>query len=245
MASLNKVMLIGNLTRDPELRYTPKGMAVTDIGLAVNRTYQVENERREEVTFIDVTFWGKAAEVIAQYMKKGRPIYVEGRLRLDSWDDKQTGQKRSRLTVTGEEFQFLGSREGAGGGGGEGGNYEGGGGGNQRGGGNYGGGGGGGGNYGGGGGGNYGGGGGGNYGGGGSGGGGGGNYGGGSGGGGGYSQNRPAQPSQRPPQPQQGGGDEYDDGPPRSSNQGGGGSGGGGQRPDAFPAGLDDDEIPF
>jgi single-strand DNA-binding protein len=225
MASLNKVMLIGNLTRDPELRYTPKGMAVTDIGLAVNRTYQVENERREEVTFIDVTFWGKAAEVIAQYMKKGRPIYVEGRLRLDSWDDKQTGQKRSRLTVTGEEFQFLGSREGAGGGGGEGGNYEGGGGGNQRGGGNYGGGGGSG-NYGGGGG---------NY------GGGGGNYGG--GGGGGYSQNRPSQQSQRPPQ--QSGGGDYDDGPPPRSSGSGQGGGGGGQRPDAFPPGLDDDEIPF
>lgn len=220
MASLNKVMLIGNLTRDPELRYTPKGMAVTDIGLAVNRTYQVENERREEVTFIDVTFWGKAAEVIAQYMKKGRPIYVEGRLRLDSWDDKQTGQKRSRLTVTGEEFQFLGSREGAGGGGGNEGNYEGGGGGGgQRSGGNYGGGGGGG-SYGGSG-------------------GAGGNYGGGGGGGGGYS-NRPSQ-SQRPPQQSSGG--DYDDAPPPPRQSG---QGGGGQRPDAFPSGLDDDdEIPF
>ncbi|RYD27451.1 MAG: single-stranded DNA-binding protein, partial [Verrucomicrobiaceae bacterium] len=118
MASLNKVMLIGNLTRDPELRYTPKGMAVTDIGLAMNRRYVVDGEKREEVTFVDVTFWGKGAEIISQYMKKGSPIYVEGRLRLDSWEDKQSGQKQSRLKVTGEEFQFLGAREGSGGGGG-------------------------------------------------------------------------------------------------------------------------------
>ncbi len=110
MASLNKVMIIGNLTRDPELRYTPKGQAVTDIALAVNRRYVVDGEKREEVTYVDVTFWGKGAEIIAQYMKKGNPMYVEGRLRLDSWDDKTTGQKRSRLTVTGEEFQFLGGK---------------------------------------------------------------------------------------------------------------------------------------
>lgn len=115
MASLNKVMLIGNLTRDPEIRYTPKGQAVTDIGLAINRRYKVENEMREEVTFVDVTFWGKSAETIGQYMKKGRPLYVEGRLQLDSWDDKQTGQKRSRLKVIGDEFQFIGSKEGGGG----------------------------------------------------------------------------------------------------------------------------------
>lgn len=118
MASLNKVMLMGNLTRDPEIRYTPKGQAVTDIGLAINRRYKVENETREEVTFVDVTFWGKSAEIIGQYMKKGRPIYVEGRLQLDTWDDKQTGQKKSRLKVIGDEFQFLGSKEGGSGGGG-------------------------------------------------------------------------------------------------------------------------------
>ena len=110
MASLNKVMIIGNLTRDPELRYTPKGQAVTDIALAVNRRYVVDGEKREEVTYVDVTFWGKGAEIIAQYMKKGNPMYVEGRLRLDSWDDKTTGQKRSRLTVTGEELPFLGGK---------------------------------------------------------------------------------------------------------------------------------------
>jgi len=97
MASLNKVMIMGNLTRDPEVRYTPKGQAVVDIGLAVNRRYKVENETREEVTFIDVTFWGRSAEIIGQYMKKGRPLYVEGRLQLDSWEDKATGQKKSRL----------------------------------------------------------------------------------------------------------------------------------------------------
>jgi single-strand DNA-binding protein len=118
MASLNKVMIMGNLTRDPEVRYTPKGQAVVDIGLAVNRRYKVENETREEVTFIDVTFWGRSAEVIGQYMKKGRPLYVEGRLQLDSWEDKATGQKKSRLKVIGDEFQFLCGRDGGAPGGG-------------------------------------------------------------------------------------------------------------------------------
>jgi single-strand DNA-binding protein len=112
MPNLNKVMLMGNITRDPELRYTPKGMAVTDIGLAVNRRYKVENEVREEVTFVDITFWGKQAEVVCQWMKKGRPLYVEGRLQMDTWDDKQSGKKMSRLKVIGEDFQFIGSREG-------------------------------------------------------------------------------------------------------------------------------------
>ena len=113
MPSLNKVMLMGNLTRDPEIRYTPKGQAVTDIGLAINRRYKVENEVREEVTFVDITFWGKSAEIIGQYLKKGRPLYVEGRLQLDTWDDKQTGQKKSRLKVIGDEFQFIGSKDGS------------------------------------------------------------------------------------------------------------------------------------
>ncbi len=115
MASFNKVILLGNLTRDPEVRYTPKGMAVVEIGLAVNRRYMVDNEVREEVTFIDITFWARQAEVIGQYCKKGRPLFVEGRLQLDSWDDKQTGQKRSKLRVVGENFQLLGGREGGGG----------------------------------------------------------------------------------------------------------------------------------
>ena len=123
MASLNKVMLIGNLTRDPEVRYTPKGTAVTDIGLAVNRVYSTDDgDKREETTFVDITLWGRQAEVAGQYMKKGRPIYVEGRLQLDTWDDKESGQKRSKLKIVGENFQFLGSKDdNAGGGGGGGG----------------------------------------------------------------------------------------------------------------------------
>jgi single-strand DNA-binding protein len=112
MASLNKVMLIGNLTRDPEIRYTPKGTAVAELGMAVNRRYTAENgEKREEVTFVDVTLWGKTAELAGEYLKKGRPVYIEGRLQLDSWDDKQTGQKRSKLKIVGEEMQFLGGRD--------------------------------------------------------------------------------------------------------------------------------------
>lgn len=108
MASFNKVILIGNLTRDPELRYTPKGMAVAKIGLAVNRNWRTETgEAREEVTFVDVDAFGRQAETIGQYMKKGRPIMIEGRLRLDTWDDKQTNQKRSKLGVVLESFQFL------------------------------------------------------------------------------------------------------------------------------------------
>lgn len=124
MASLNKVMLIGNLTRDPEIKYTPKGTAIADIGLAVNRNYTTETgEKREEVTFIDVTLWGRVAEIVGEYCKKGRPLFVEGRLQLDTWDDKQTGQKRSKLKVVGDNIQLLGGREGGGGGGGGGGDY--------------------------------------------------------------------------------------------------------------------------
>jgi single-strand DNA-binding protein len=110
MASFNKVILVGNLTRDPELRYTPKGTAIAKIGLATNRRWTTETgEQREEVTFIDVEAFGKQAETIGNYFKKGRPILVEGRLKLDQWDDKQTGQKRSRLGVVLEAFQFLDS----------------------------------------------------------------------------------------------------------------------------------------
>jgi single-strand DNA-binding protein len=124
MASLNKVMLIGNLTRDPEIKYTPKGTAIAEIGLAVNRTYSTESgEKREEVTFVDVELWGRTAELAGEYLKKGRPVFIEGRLKLDTWDDKQTGQKRSKMRVVGETMQFLGGREGGGGGGG-GGNYD-------------------------------------------------------------------------------------------------------------------------
>jgi single-strand DNA-binding protein len=111
MANLNRVLLIGNLTRDPEVRYTPKGTAVADIGVAVNRVYSAEDgEKKEETTFVDVTLWGRQAEVAGQYLKKGRPVFIEGRLQLDTWDDKQTGQKRSRLRVVSENMQLLGSR---------------------------------------------------------------------------------------------------------------------------------------
>jgi single-strand DNA-binding protein len=115
MASFNKVILLGNLTRDPEVRYTPKGSAVADLGIAVNRQYTLENgEKREEVTFVDVTFWGRTAEVAGEYLKKGRPVFIEGRLQLDTWDDKQSGQKRSKLKVIGETMQMLGAPRGSG-----------------------------------------------------------------------------------------------------------------------------------
>jgi|SRR5580704_862777 single-strand DNA-binding protein len=112
MANLNRVLLIGNLTRDPEVRYTPKGTPVTEIGLAVNRIYSGEDgEKKEETTFVDVTLWARQAEIAGQYLKKGRPVFIEGRLQLDTWDDKQTGQKRSRLRVVAENIQLLGSRQ--------------------------------------------------------------------------------------------------------------------------------------
>ena len=125
MANLNKVMLIGNLTRDIELKYTPKGSAIAELGLAINRKYKTDSgELKEETTFVDVTLWGRQAEVAKEYLSKGKPVYIEGRLQLDTWDDKQTGQKRSKLRVTGEAMQLLGSRGDSGGGGG---NYGGGG----------------------------------------------------------------------------------------------------------------------
>jgi single-strand DNA-binding protein len=114
MASFNKVILLGNLTRDPEVRYTPKGSAVCDLGLAVNRQYTLESgEKREEVTFVDVVLWSRLAEIAGEYLKKGRPVFIEGRLQMDSWDDKQTGQKRTKLRVIGETMQLLGSRPSA------------------------------------------------------------------------------------------------------------------------------------
>ncbi len=106
-------MLIGNLTRDPEVRYTPKGSAVADISIAVNRVYTADNgEKREEVTYVDVVLWARLAELAGQYLHKGRPVFIEGRLQMDSWEDKATGQKRSRLRVVGENIQFLDRREG-------------------------------------------------------------------------------------------------------------------------------------
>lgn len=127
MASLNKVMLIGNLTRDPEVKYTPKGTAVAEIAIAINRNFTgADGQKKEEVTYIDVTLWERLAEIAGEYLKKGRPVYIEGRLQLDTWDDKATGQKRSRLRVRAEQMQMLGSREGAGGGSGGGGGSSGG-----------------------------------------------------------------------------------------------------------------------
>jgi len=119
MANFNKVILAGNLTRDPELRYTPKGTAVARITLAVNRTWKSESgENKEEVSFVDVDVWGRQAEVISQYMKKGRPLLVEGRLKQDTWDDKNTKQKQSKLKVVLESFSFIDSNRGDSGGGG-------------------------------------------------------------------------------------------------------------------------------
>jgi single-strand DNA-binding protein len=113
MANFNKVILAGNLTRDPELRYTPKGTAIAKFGLAINRTYTAENgERKDETTFVDIDAFGKQAELIGQYFRKGRPILIEGRLKLDTWEDKQSGQKRSKLGVVLDGFQFMDSRSG-------------------------------------------------------------------------------------------------------------------------------------
>ena len=120
MANVNKVILIGNLTRDPELRYTPGGAAVSDIALAVNRNWNNnQGERQVETTFVDVTLWARQAEIAKEYLSKGSPVYIEGRLQLDSWEDKQSGQKRSRLRVIGESMQMLGSAGGGNKGGGD------------------------------------------------------------------------------------------------------------------------------
>jgi len=103
MANVNKVILIGNVTRDPEVKFTSKGSAVADLGLAINRNYTLDNgEKREETTFVDVELWGRLAEIAGEYAKKGRPVYIEGRLRMDTWDDKASGQKRSRMKVVGD-----------------------------------------------------------------------------------------------------------------------------------------------
>lgn len=118
MAAFNKVILLGNLTRDPEVRYTTGGTAVCDITLAINHTYtdKRSNERREDVSFIDVTLWGRTAEIAGEYLAKGRPVLVEGRLQQDKWDDKETGQKRSKLKVVADSMQLLGGRGDAAGG---------------------------------------------------------------------------------------------------------------------------------
>ena len=123
MANLNKVMLIGNLTADPDVRTTPRGTPVTELRIAVNRVTNGPNEgeRREEATYLDVTCWGRTGEIAAQYLAKGRPVFIEGRLQQDTWEDKQTGQRRSRIRIVAENLQLLGSRDGAPQGGGNGG----------------------------------------------------------------------------------------------------------------------------
>jgi len=127
MPNLNKVMLMGNLTRDPELRYTPSNTPVATIGIAVNRQWRNQSgETQEETTFVDCDAWGRTAEVMSQYLQKGRPVFIEGRLRLDQWQDRE-GNNRSRLKVVIENFQFIDSRGGEGGGGGSGGSSGGGG----------------------------------------------------------------------------------------------------------------------
>ena len=110
MASYNRVILVGNLTRDPELRYIPSGTAVTDIGLAVNDRVKRNEEWVEETTFVDITLWGRQAEVASEYLTKGSPVLIEGRLKLDQWE--QEGQKRSKLKVVGMRMQMLGTRGG-------------------------------------------------------------------------------------------------------------------------------------
>src|SRR5437588_1815429 len=122
MASFNKVLLMGNLTRDPQLKYLPSQTAVTEFGLACNRKFKSQSgEDREEVTFVDCSAFGKQAELINQYFTKGKPIFIQGRLKYDQWEDKQGGGKRSKLTVVMEGFQFVGGRDSGGGGGGGGG----------------------------------------------------------------------------------------------------------------------------
>ena len=111
MPNYNKVILMGNLTRDPEVRYTSSGTAIAKLGIAINRYWSnKDGQKQEETTFVDVDAFGKQAETIGQYLKKGRPIMVEGRLKLDQWDDKQTGQKRSKLGVVLDRFEFIDSR---------------------------------------------------------------------------------------------------------------------------------------
>lgn len=120
MASFNRVILLGNLTRDPQVKYIPSGSAVTELGLAVNRTWfdKNTNQKREEVTFVEVTLWGRQAEIAGEYLSKGRSVLIEGRLQLDTWQDKETGQNRSKLRVVCENMTMVGGRPDGGQGGG-------------------------------------------------------------------------------------------------------------------------------
>ncbi len=117
MAGFNRVILMGNLTANPELRYTPQGTAVADLRLAVNTTRGRGDSRKEDVLYIDVTVWDRQAETCSEYLSKGRPVLVEGRLNMDQWEDRETGQKRSKIRVVAQTVQFLGGGEGGRGGG--------------------------------------------------------------------------------------------------------------------------------
>lgn len=113
MSDYNKVLLMGRLVRDPQLKYTPSQQAICEFGIAINRKWKTQaGEQREEVNYIDCCAWGKTGEVINQYFTKGKPIFIDGRLKYDSWEDKQGGGKRSKLTVIVEEFQFISGRSG-------------------------------------------------------------------------------------------------------------------------------------
>ena len=117
--NFNKVFLMGNLTRDIELKHTPSDQSVATIGIAVNRRYTTKDgEKREDTTVVDCEAWGRTAEVMSQYLSKGSPVFIEGRLKLDQWDDRETGKKRSKLLVVIETFQFVDSKGSGGGGGG-------------------------------------------------------------------------------------------------------------------------------
>ena len=111
MPNFNKVIIVGNATRDPEIRYTPRGTALVEMSLAVNDHYTTaEGEKRETTDFFEVTFWGKTAEIVNEYVKKGKPILVEGKLKQDTWEDKTTQKKRSKVTIVAESMQLLGGR---------------------------------------------------------------------------------------------------------------------------------------
>lgn len=113
MANFNKVVLVGNLTRDPELRFTAKGSAVGDLAIAINRSFQSDGgEKREETTFVDIKVWSKTAENCGKFLKKGASVLVEGRLQTDQWEDKQSGQKRTKLVVVGDRVEFLSGKSG-------------------------------------------------------------------------------------------------------------------------------------
>jgi single-strand DNA-binding protein len=116
MPSFNKVIIMGNLTRDVELKYTPSGSAVAELGLAINRTWfdKQANQKKEETTFVDVTVWGRTAEIAGEYLRKGSCVLIEGRLQTDQWEDRETGQKRSKQKVVGENMTMVGGRSGGG-----------------------------------------------------------------------------------------------------------------------------------